>query len=88
VLAVQEVEDVDTLRVFASGDLAGRYPNVVLLEGNDPRLIDVGLLTKDTFPVGAVISWRHIPDPENPSRPVFSRDLEVCLTQRHTPAVN
>ena len=75
VLAVQEVEDVDTLKVFAAGDLAGRYPNVVLVEGNDPRLIDVGLLTRDSFPIGAVTSWRHIPDPSDPSRPVFSRDL-------------
>jgi hypothetical protein len=30
------------------------YPHVVLVEGNDPRLIDVGLLSK--LPLGA--SWQ------------------------------
>ncbi len=41
VLAVQEVEGVDTLAQFARQDLEGLgYRHVVLVEGNDPRLID------------------------------------------------
>ena len=73
VLAVQEVEDIDTLRQFARDDLGGLYPHVVLIEGNDPRLIDIGLLSK--LPLGGVTSWQHVPDPLNPGQAVFSRDL-------------
>jgi endonuclease/exonuclease/phosphatase family metal-dependent hydrolase len=73
VLAVQEVEDIDTLARFNRDDLGDLYENIVLVEGNDPRLIDVGVLSK--LPVGAVTSWRHVRDPENPVRPLFSRDL-------------
>jgi exonuclease III len=73
VLAVQEVEDIDTLRQFVREDLKGLYTHSVLIEGNDPRLIDVGLLSKR--PLGGVTSWQHIADPLNPSQPVFSRDL-------------
>src|SRR5690242_16878150 len=46
VLAVQEVEDIDTLRQFNRDDLGGMYPHSVLIEGNDPRMIDIGLLSK------------------------------------------
>ncbi len=81
VLAVQEVEDIDTLRRFAREDLGGRYPFQVLVEGNDPRLIDVGILSK--LPIGGVTSWRYAVHPHEPSRPVFSRDLlEVEILNR------
>ena len=73
VLAVQEVEDIDTLRAFVHDDLGGLYKHIVLIEGNDPRLIDIGLLSK--LPLGGVTSWQHVPDPLNPDQPVFSRDL-------------
>jgi endonuclease/exonuclease/phosphatase family metal-dependent hydrolase len=54
----------------------------VLIEGNDPRLIDIGLLSK--LPLGAVTSWQHIPDPLD-GNPLFSRDLlqvDVLNTSR------
>jgi endonuclease/exonuclease/phosphatase family metal-dependent hydrolase len=73
VWAVQEVEDIDTLRFFARNDLAGAYPHVVLIEGNDPRLIDVAVLSK--LPLGAVTSWQHAVHPGNPGERVFGRDL-------------
>lgn len=73
VLAVQEVEDISTLRYFAAEDLRGMYPYTVLVEGNDPRLIDLGLLSK--LPLGGITSWQHVVHPEEPGRPVFSRDL-------------
>ncbi len=74
ILAVQEVEDITTLQQFVATDLAGDgYDHVVLIEGNDPRLIDVGLLSR--LPIGSVTSWRHAVHPTNPSDPVFSRDL-------------
>jgi endonuclease/exonuclease/phosphatase family metal-dependent hydrolase len=73
VLAVQEVEDISTLRAFNANQLGGLYPHVTLLEGNDPRLIDVGILSK--LPLGAVITWKHAVDPADPTSPVFSRDM-------------
>jgi endonuclease/exonuclease/phosphatase family protein len=73
VLAAQEVEDIDTLRFFTAQQLAGRYRFVVLVEGNDPRLIDLAVLSK--LPIGAVTSWQHAVHPDDPSEPVFSRDL-------------
>src|SRR4051812_25769094 len=50
VLAIQEAEDIDARREFVRDDLDGLYRYVVLVEGNDPRLIDVGLLSK--LPLG------------------------------------
>jgi endonuclease/exonuclease/phosphatase family metal-dependent hydrolase len=74
VLAVQEVEDVTTLTAFANTDLAGQgYQHIVLVEGNDPRLIDVGLLSR--YPIGPVTSWRHAVDQPADTEPIFSRDL-------------
>lgn len=74
VLALQEVEDLPTLRRFLSEHLPGRYPNVVLIEGRDPRLIDVALVSK--LPLGGLTSWQEEPWPGDVAlRPVFSRDL-------------
>jgi endonuclease/exonuclease/phosphatase family metal-dependent hydrolase len=73
VLAVQEVEDIDVLREFNKTNLSSLYPFQVLIEGNDPRFIDVGLLSK--LPIGAIASHQCTIHPENPSERVFSRDL-------------
>ncbi len=83
VLAVQEVEDLDTLRHFNADHLGGLYPYQVLVEGNDLRLIDVGVLSK--LPIGGVTSWQKaVLDPKD-TEPVFSRDLlqvEIYSTTR------
>jgi len=42
VLAVQEVEDIDTLKAFNRENLGKKYKYITLIEGNDDRLIDVG----------------------------------------------
>ena len=73
VLAVQEVEDIDTLKNFVTDDLGGLYPYVTLIEGNDHRLIDVAVLSK--LPFGAVTSWKHAVHPAKLDELVFSRDL-------------
>lgn len=83
VLAVQEVEDIGVLREFALTDLAGLYPYHVLVEGNDPRLIDLGLLSK--LPIGGVTSWKYATHGAAPHELVFSRDLlevEILDPQR------
>jgi endonuclease/exonuclease/phosphatase family metal-dependent hydrolase len=73
VLAVQEVEDVDTLRQFNREQLGGMYPHVLLVEGNDPRLIDVGVLSR--FPIGGFTSWQRATHPAAANELVFGRDL-------------
>lgn len=73
VLAVQEVENVEILRRFNRDYLNGLYRHEILVEGNDARFIDVGLLSK--LPVGAVTSHQTAPDPARPGEPVFGRDL-------------
>ena len=73
VLAVQEVEDIDTLHQFNREYLDWMYSYIVLVEGNDPRLIDIGLLSK--FPIGKIVSWQNMVHSKNPGKKVFGRDL-------------
>jgi endonuclease/exonuclease/phosphatase family metal-dependent hydrolase len=72
VLAVQEVENIEALKTFSSTFLEGAH-HVTLVEGNDPRLIDVGIISK--LPLGAVTSWQHAVHPAEQGRRIFSRDL-------------
>ncbi len=73
VLAVQEAENIEALKTFNSDSLGGLYPYVILVEGNDPRLIDIGIMSK--YPIGQVVSHQTEPDPISPVRPLFGRDL-------------
>jgi len=73
VLAVQEVENIDILKEFNRNQLGGLYTHQVLVEGNDPRLIDVGVLSK--LPIGALTSYQTATHPERPGVRVFGRDL-------------
>lgn len=73
VLAVQEVENIEALKTFNREHLGGLYEHAVLIEGNDPRLIDVGVLSK--LPLRHIGSHQTEPDPEVPGQPVFGRDL-------------
>jgi predicted extracellular nuclease len=77
VVALQEVEDLPTLHRFVIDFLQSRYPYRSLVDGRDPRLIDVAVLSK--LPLGGVTSWQFATHPDEPDgRPVFSRDcLEV-----------
>jgi hypothetical protein len=54
---LQEVEDVGTLRSFVGDYLDNAYRHIVLIEGNDPGLIDVALVSK--LPLGQATSWQH-----------------------------
>jgi predicted extracellular nuclease len=73
VLAVQEVEDKDTLDRFVHEYLKDKYPHRVVVDANDKRLIDVGIMSK--LPFGAITSWQHYVHPAKPGEKVFSRDL-------------
>ncbi|MFI8305083.1 endonuclease/exonuclease/phosphatase family protein [Streptomyces sp. NPDC085927] len=85
VLALQEVENVDTLKHFRAQALGGRaeYPYVAGVDGNDPRLIDVAVLSK--LPITRIRSHQHLMDPGSPTAALFSRDcLEVDVEVRES----
>ncbi len=77
VLALQEVENLDTLKRFRNRFLGGSraYPHVFAVDGNDPRLIDVAVLSK--FPVVHARSYQHLRAGRSA---LFSRDcLEIDI---------
>lgn len=76
VLALQEVENRFYLQRFVDVFLADMGYEVVLLEGNDGRGIDVGLLSR--IPVGRVVSHQHLRFPDAKGNTMrFNRDLLV-----------
>jgi endonuclease/exonuclease/phosphatase family metal-dependent hydrolase len=76
ILAVVEAEDRIALTHFNQQLLKpmnAEYSEIMLIDGNDERGIDVGLLTKSGIQIGAVES--HINDRDlQANRPIFSRD--------------
>jgi len=75
VIALQEVENLDTLKRFRSQYLGGlrAYRYVVAIDGNDPRLIDVAVLSR--LPLVHARTYQHLRAERSP---LFSRDcLEV-----------
>jgi endonuclease/exonuclease/phosphatase family metal-dependent hydrolase len=84
VLGVVEAESRPLLQMFTSAMLAkvgGRpYEQVMLIEGNDPRGIDVGLLARSAYPITQLRT--HVFDTD-PVGPVFSRDC--CEYHLRTP---
>lgn len=76
IICLQEVENLDTLKNFCSNHLKGKngYDHKLLIDGNDPRLIDVAVLSK--IPIESVVTHQQVKGSNN--RNVFSRDcLEV-----------
>jgi endonuclease/exonuclease/phosphatase family metal-dependent hydrolase len=75
VLALQEVESLEVLQNFVEKYLPGEFSEVVLVEGNDRRGIDVALLSK--FPVQEVISHKdhQFPLADGSGQTSFNRDL-------------
>ncbi|UUT22430.1 endonuclease/exonuclease/phosphatase family protein [Pseudomonas sp. T8] len=49
VLLLCEVENIHTLRIFNHDYLSDYFDQIVLIDGNDPRGIDVGLLVRKGF---------------------------------------
>ncbi len=85
ILAVVEAEDRIALTRFNDQllePIGSQYGGIMLIDGNDERGIDVGLLTKGTARVESIVS--HVDDLEGTNR-VFSRDCPE-FTVRISPA--
>lgn len=72
ILGLQEVESLPVLDTFTSRLLDGAgYSQRVSIHGNDPRNIDIGVLSR--LPVTRLRTWRHLRS--RSGAPLFSRDL-------------
>ena len=74
VLAVIEAEHRPSLKRFNDELLAGRYRHIMLIDGNDTRGIDVGILTTPQAEIIGMWSNVDMPDPGTAGEPLFSRD--------------
>jgi endonuclease/exonuclease/phosphatase family metal-dependent hydrolase len=82
VLAVVEAEsrpaltDFNRIALPAAQDLAGAagrpFSQVMIIDGNDPRGIDVGVMTAPGFTIDTIRS--HVDDRDSKNKPIFSRD--------------
>lgn len=71
VIAIIEAEDRPSLVRLNKELLGNRYEHVMLVDGNDDRGIDVGIMTKKGY---AIRSIRSNVDTKDRTGPVFSRD--------------
>jgi endonuclease/exonuclease/phosphatase family metal-dependent hydrolase len=51
-----------------------KYDHVMLIDGNDDRGIDVGIMTRQSFEIQSIISHVDDPDGDDEDKKVFSRD--------------
>ncbi len=84
ILAVIEAEDRIALKEFSTqvlADVGGTpYDHIMLIDGNDQRGIDCGLLTRQDFPIDRMRS--HVDDAATDGQTTFSRDcpeFEIAL---------
>jgi endonuclease/exonuclease/phosphatase family metal-dependent hydrolase len=92
ILAVEEVENLATLRIFNDKYMGNYFDRIVLIDGNDARGIDVGLLIRKGLKADVMAIRTHVDDAlaggflpkstrldtKNVAKAVFSRDcLEV-----------
>lgn len=83
VLAVQEVENLEALLQFNRQFLKNAYPYAMVIDGNDMRQIDVGVLSK--YDLVSIRSHRFEPKGAGPTGRIFSRDcLEVTIRPTKT----
>jgi endonuclease/exonuclease/phosphatase family metal-dependent hydrolase len=76
ILAVVEAENRVALKQFSDlilEEVGGTpYTQIMVIDGNDQRGIDVGLMTKTDYEIGLMRS--HIHDLQDDGTPIFSRD--------------
>lgn len=83
IVALQEVEGLDTLKRFRDLYLGGKntFSYALAVDGNDPRLIDVAVLSR--HPITHIRSHQFLSNKHG--RPIFSRDcLEVDIAVSRT----
>ncbi|KAH3758164.1 ribose 5-phosphate isomerase, type A [Pelomyxa schiedti] len=77
VIALEEVEDLVLLDMYNREYLSKMYPHRILIQGNDQRFINVGVLSK--YPFQNVRT--HRAETNSAGSPLFSRDcLEVDVS--------
>lgn len=83
IACLQEVESIRVLRRFNKKYLDGVYSDVLLIDSHDPRLIDVGVLSKYRITDVKI----HMDEPyDDRSGYLFARDcLEVTVDIKGTP---
>ena len=82
VLAIVEAESRPVLKAFQTFmaeklALPEVYRHLMIVDGNDARGIDVGLASRDGFPIGTIRS--HVDDLKPDGFPIFSRDCPEYL---------
>ncbi len=83
IACLQEIESLRVLRKFNHDYLGKIYPYLVLIDSHDPRLIDIGVLSKHKI----IDIGTHIDEPyKDRSGYLFSRDcLEITFDVRGRP---
>lgn len=74
VLGVVEAENRPALDAFNQERLLDPYDHVMLIDGNDTRGIDVGIMTTAQVEIVNMRSSVDEPDPDSPFEHLFSRD--------------
>jgi len=86
ILAVVEADNRPVLEQFNSAILSAiggnPYRHVMVIDGNDERGIDVGLMTRAKFPIGGMHS--HVDDHLANGQPLFCRDCPEYLVSTPT----
>jgi endonuclease/exonuclease/phosphatase family metal-dependent hydrolase len=80
IIGVVEADDRPSLVRFNRELLNERYRHIMLVDGNDERGIDVGIMTRAGFPIGRI---RSNVDAEDSDGEIFSRDC--CEYEVTTP---
>ncbi|MRG91440.1 endonuclease/exonuclease/phosphatase family protein [Polyangium spumosum] len=63
VVVLQEVENEAALSDLVQSELGGKYPGIGIVDGNDPRGVDIGILSK--IPLDQVVSHKDEQFPLN-----------------------
>lgn len=80
IVGLQEVENIDILEDFNQRYLAGAYQEVILIEGNSDRGIDVALLSR--YPIAELRSHRGLRLRDAAGKVLRSKAGDSCLICR------
>ena len=90
VFCVVEVDDRIALKRFNDSVIpkikGKKYNHVMLIDGNDDRGIDLGIMTREWFEIESIVSHVDDPDEKDEDERIFSRDCPEYTIK--TPAGN